>query len=67
MEVEDNLRIIGRTKMKRVGLTALSEGDYFISINCSFAIEWKGRKFIKNSTSFHFLNQMLNNHSDQDH
>ena len=53
--------------MKRVGLTAFSEGDYFISINCSFAIEWKGRKFIKNSNSFHFLNQMLNNHSDQDH
>ena len=67
MEVDDNLRINKRTKMKRVGLTAFSEGDYFISINCSFAIEWKGRKFIKNSTSFHFLNQMLNNHSDQDH
>ena len=53
--------------MKRVELTALSEGDYFISISHLFAIEWKGRKFIKNSTSFHFLNQVLNNHSDQDH
>ena len=53
--------------MKRVELTAFSEGDYFILINCLFAIEWKGRKFIKNSTSFHFLNQVLNNHSDHDH
>ena len=59
--------LIGRTKMKRVELTALSERDNFISISHLFAIEWKGRKFIKNSTSFHFLNQVLNNHSDHDH
>ena len=59
--------LIGRTKMKRVELTALSEGDNFISIGHLLAIEWKGRKFIKNSTSFHFLNQVLHNHSDHDH
>ena len=59
--------LIGRTKMKRVELTALSEGDNFISISHLFAIEWKGSNFIKNSTSFHFLNQVLHNHSYQDH
>ena len=53
--------------MNRVELTAFSEGDYFISISHLFAIEWKGRKFIKNSNSFHFLNQVLHNHSDQNH
>ena len=68
MEVDKIICVlIGRTKMKRVELTALSEGDNFISISHLFAIEWKGRKFIKNSTSFHFLNQVLNNHSDHDH
>ena len=41
--------LIGRTEMKRVELTALSEGDNFISISHLLAIEWKGRKFIKNS------------------
>ena len=52
--------------MKRVELTALSEGDNFTLANHSFAIEWKGKKKLKNSTSFHFLNQVLHNHSDQD-
>ena len=58
--------LIGRTNMKRTELTAFSEGDYFILINHSFATEWK-RKKLKNSTSFYFLKQVLNNHSDQDH
>ena len=50
--------------MKRVGLTAFSKGDYFILPNHSFAIEWK-RKKLENSNYFHFLNQVLHNHSDQ--
>ena len=58
--------VIARTKMKRAKLTVFSQGDYFILVNHSFAIEWKGKK-LENSTSFHFLNQVLHNHSDQDH
>ena len=64
MEVEIICVLIGRTKMKRVELTAFSKGDYFILANHSFAIEWKGKK-LENSTSFHFFNQVLHNHSDQ--
>ena len=41
MEVEGNLRINRKEKMKRVELTAFSKGDYFILANHSFATEWK--------------------------
>ena len=47
--------VIATTKMKRAKLTVFSEGDYFILVNHSFAIEWKGTKKLKNSNSFHFL------------
>ena len=36
--------VIATTKMKRAKLTVFSEGDYFILVNHSFAIEWKGKK-----------------------
>ena len=44
MEVEDNLRSNSKDQMKRAKLTVFSEGDYFILVNHSFAIEWKGKK-----------------------
>ena len=67
MEIEDNLRINRKDQNEESRTDCFSKRDYFISISHLFAIEWKGRKFIKNSNSFHFLNQVLHNHSDQNH
>ena len=46
--------VIARTKMKRAKLTVFSEGDYFILVNHSFAIEWKGKKNLKTPLLFTF-------------
>ena len=40
--------------MKRVELTALSEGDNFTLANHSFAIEWKRKKNLKTLPLFTF-------------